>query len=157
MRPIRGLLVLLVVCILAGAIGGTATGSSIQTWYASQRKPELTPPGWVFAPVWTVLYAMMAVAAWLDWRRARGTPIGRRAMALFSVQLGLNALWSILFFGLRLPGIALVDIGLLWASIVGWLAVSARIDHRAAWLIAPYLAWVTFASYLNLRIWQLNR
>ncbi len=157
MRSIRGLLVFFVVCFLAGTIGGTATGLSIQTWYASQRKPALTPPGWVFAPVWVVLYTMMAAAAWLHWRRARGTPIGRLATALFSVQLGLNALWSILFFGLRAPGLALADVGLLWASIAGWLAVSARIDRRAALLIAPYLAWVSFASYLNLRIWQLNR
>ena len=153
----RSLIGFFLICFAAAAIGGTATGSSLGTWYQSLRKPALTPPGWVFGPVWTILYSFMAIAAWLVWRRGRGTKAGRRAMIFFSAQLALNALWSILFFGLQLPGAALVDIGLLWASIVGWLVASWRLDRRAAFLIAPYLAWVSFAAYLNFQIWRLNQ
>jgi len=156
-HSLKTLLIFLASTFGAAAIGGTATGRSIRDWYPTLRKPAVNPPSWIFGPVWTMLYLMMAVAAWLDWRRGRNTPIGKQALGLFAGQLGLNALWSILFFGLRAPGLALLEIVGLWAAIAAWLATSLRVDRRAAALIAPYLAWVSFASYLNFRIWKLNQ
>lgn len=157
MKSIGTLLGFFIASFAAAAIGGVATNRSLQSWYPSLRKPSLNPPSWVFGPVWTALYSLMAVAAWLDWRHGRSSENGRRALGLFGLQLGLNTLWSLLFFGLRAPGLALLEIGTLWASIAAWLIASTRVDRRTLWLIAPYLAWVSFASYLNLRIWQLNR
>ncbi|HEX5414649.1 MAG TPA: TspO/MBR family protein [Chloroflexota bacterium] len=141
----------------AAGIGGAATQSSLDTWYARLRKPKLNPPKWVFGPVWTTLYAFMAIAAWLDWRAGRNRHQGRRALRLFGIQLFFNTLWSILFFGRRAPGLALLDIAALWTSIVAWLSASLRVNRWTALLILPYLAWVSFASYLNWGIWRLNR
>lgn len=124
-------------------------------WYATLRKPSWNPPAWVFGPVWTALYTMMAVAAWLVWRRG-GWAAQRRPLALFLVQLALNAGWTPLFFGLKSPGLALAEIGLLWLAIVGTLIAFARVSRAAAWLLAPYLAWVSFAAALNFALWRLN-
>jgi tryptophan-rich sensory protein len=124
-------------------------------WYASLRKPSWNPPGWIFGPVWTALYAMMAVAAWLIWRRG-GWGKQRRPLLLFIVQLALNALWTPLFFGLHRPGLAFAEILLLWLAIALTLAAFWREHRAAAWLLAPYLAWVSFAALLNLTLWRLN-
>ena len=124
-------------------------------WYFELIKPPLTPPNWVFAPVWTLLYLGMAVAAWRVWRTGEG-PDRRRALMLFVLQLLVNGFWSYLFFGRHEIGAALVDI----AALVLLLAVTAtrfwRIDKPASTLLWPYLAWVSFASYLNLGLWLLN-
>ncbi len=113
------------------------------------------PPGWVFGPVWTALYAMMAVAAWMVWRRG-GFGMQRFPLVLFVTQLALNALWTPLFFGLHRPDLALVDIALLWLAIVSTVATFTRVHRGAAALLVPYLAWVSFATFLNLTIWRLN-
>lgn len=124
-------------------------------WYAQLEKPALTPPGWVFGPVWTLLYLLMAVAAGMVWQRV-GLRQARVALGLYFIQLALNAAWSWLFFGLHEPGWSLVDIGLLWLAIVATIAAFSRISVAAAWLLAPYLTWVSFASYLNFMLWRLN-
>ena len=143
----------LLVCLAAGLLGSLATAPQIPAWYATLAKPSWNPPNWVFAPVWTTLYVLMGIAAWLVWRK-RGFR-GRTAV-LFWSQLALNALWSILFFGLENPGAAFVEVVLLWVLIAATVRDFARISKVAAALLAPYLAWVTFASALNFAIWRLN-
>jgi benzodiazapine receptor len=147
-----GLAVWLMVCFVAPALG-SASGPG--GWFEKLQKPSWNPPGWVFGPVWTALYAMMAVAAWMIWRRG-GFRAQRFPLALFLAQLALNALWTPLFFGLHRPDLALVDIVLLWFAIAATLVAFARVHRGAAVLLAPYLAWVSFATFLNFTIWRLN-
>lgn len=154
-RGVLALLVSLGLALGAGAIGGLATASSIPTWYAGLAKPDFNPPNGVFGPVWTTLYVLMAVAAWRVWR----TPPDRRrsvALVLYGAQLVLNLLWSLVFFGLRQPGWALVDIAMLLAAVVATAVAFWRIDRPAGLMLAPYAAWVSFASVLNFEIWRLN-
>jgi tryptophan-rich sensory protein len=124
-------------------------------WYASLKKPSWNPPGWVFGPVWTTLYVMMAVAAWLVWKRG-GFSSQRPALVLFLAQLALNAAWTPLFFGLHRPGLAFAEILLLWLAIAAALAAFRPVSRAAAWLLTPYLAWVSFAAVLNFALWRLN-
>ncbi len=146
---------LLVASFTASAIGGLATAANVRAWYPTLTKPEWNPPAWVFGPVWTLLYILMAVAAWRIWRR-RDTPGARAALLGHGLQLVLNAGWSLLFFGLRSPGAALVEIVALW-SLLAWLFLRfRRIDPIAGWLWLPYLLWVSFATVLNATIWHLN-
>lgn len=148
---------------LAGILGSVFTAPQIGTWYAGLVKPELAPPNWVFAPVWTTLFALMGVAAYLVWRRGAGAA-RRLALTLFFVQLALNALWSFIFFGstsltingLNNIGVAFIEITVLWLAILATILAFRRISRTAAWLLAPYLLWVTWAAYLNYRIWTLN-
>jgi tryptophan-rich sensory protein len=147
---------LLVTSFAAAAIGGAATATSVGTWYRTLHKPAWNPPDGIFGPVWTLLYVCMAVAAWRVWR-ASDPAAGRRTLALFGVQLGLNALWSVLFFGLRQPGWAFAEVIVFWASLVLLLVRFGRADRIAAALWAPYVAWVSFASVLNGTVWWLNR
>lgn len=141
--------------LATGFVGALATASSVDSWYQSLTKPPWTPPDVLFGPVWTVLYILMGVAAWLVWKRA-GNRMIHRPLAVYALQLILNACWSFIFFGLRNPGAALIEIFFLWAAIVANVACFARVDRRAAWLLAPYLAWVSFAVALNFAIWWLN-
>lgn len=150
------LLGFLVLTFAAAGIGGVATNSSVGSWYPTLVKPTWNPPGWVFGPVWSALYLMMAVAAWRVSLRTE-QPGRRSALTWFFVQLGLNALWSCLFFGLRNPGLAFAEIFVLWTALVVVLIKFARIDRLAAILWVPYLAWVSFASVLNGTVWWLNR
>ena len=143
----------LVLCALAASTGIIFTPGP---WYAGLEKPDLTPPNWLFPPVWTALYIMMAVAAWLVWKRA-GSKQAHLAMLAFLVQLALNAAWSWLFFGMHLTAWALVELSLLWLTIIATLVLFARIHVVSGWLLAPYLLWVSFAGYLNFGLWQLNR
>jgi benzodiazapine receptor len=124
-------------------------------WYLGLLKPSLTPPGWVFGTVWTLLYTMMGLAAWLVWKR-KGYAAASRSLWLFLLQLGLNALWSYLFFGLKNPGLALLDIVALWLAILATLIAFFRHYRLAGKLLLPYLLWVSFAIYLNLQFWRLN-
>lgn len=139
---------------VAGAIGGFFTTPAIDTWYAFLTKPEWTPPSWVFGPVWTTLYFLMGLAAFLVWRAKKE---GREfAVNIFFVHLVLNALWSVVFFGLRMPLYGLTIIVMLWLMIV-WLVVLFYPQSRAAaWLLVPYLFWVTYATTLNVGIVMLN-
>jgi len=140
----------------AGAVGGIATAGSIGGWYQTIAKPEWNPPGWVFGPVWTTLYLMMGIAAWLVWRKAKA---GEKALplGLFAVQLALNAFWSFVFFAWHQIGWALVEIIVLWVAIAATIASFSRVSKTAARLLIPYLIWVSFASYLTYTIWTLNR
>lgn len=155
--------------LLAGGIGSVFTASAIPTWYATLARPELSPPNWIFGPVWTTLYIMMGVAVWLVWNRRDNTsPAMKRsihiALILFIVQLILNTLWSIIFFGspslniygINNIGIAFIEIILLWLAIAATIFAFAKISKTAAWLLVPYIVWVSFASYLTYAIWTLN-
>ncbi|HOW72801.1 MAG TPA: tryptophan-rich sensory protein [Phycisphaerae bacterium] len=149
------LVLCVVVCFAAAAIGAAVTGPSVPGWYASLNKPSWTPPSWVFGPVWSLLYLLMGISAWQVWRRT-GLRAATVPLALFGIQLLLNAAWSGLFFGLRSPGAALLDIVLLWCAILGTVIAFWRRSAPAGWLMLPYLAWVSFAVALNLAIWNLN-
>jgi benzodiazapine receptor len=146
----------LLACLLIGFTPG-AVGGRFQPgeWYAALTKPALTPPGWVFPVAWTLLYATMGVALFLVWQR-RGAPLRTSALAVFAVQLVLNAAWSWLFFGLHRPDLAFIDIVALWVLILASAVLFRRIRPVAGALLLPYLAWVGFASYLNLMLWRLN-
>ena len=154
-RSTLGLVAWVILCYAAGAIGSVFTSGAIPGWYRDIAKPEWTPPSWVFGPVWTALYLMMAVAAWLLWRQG-GFPSQRKPLILFLVQLTLNAAWTPLFFGLHSPGLAFAEIILLWMAIAATLAAFRRTHLVAAWLLTPYLAWVSFAAVLNFTLWRLN-
>ncbi|WP_169978893.1 TspO/MBR family protein [Tautonia rosea] len=155
LRTVLTLIGFLLVCFAAAGLGGLFTSQGIGPWYDSLNKPRWTPPNTLFGPVWTALYAGMAVAAWLVWRRV-GWSGGRVALGLFTVQLALNIAWSGLFFGARRPDLAAVEIVLLWAAILATLIAFLPISRPAGVLMLPYLLWVSFATALNLAIWQLN-
>lgn len=155
----RGLraVVFILVCELAGVIGSIFTRASIPGWYAGLVKPSFNPPGWVFAPVWTILYALMGIAAWLVYEKSPGRKDIRGALAVFGVQLVLNALWSIVFFGAHQILGAAVLIVVLWVMIVVTIRVFSRISKAAAYLLVPYILWVSFATVLNISLYVLNR
>lgn len=140
----------------AGSVAAYLTARGVREWYPQLRKPPGTPPNSVFGPVWTTLYVLMAISAWLVWRDY-GWRGGRFALLIFFAQLGLNMAWSGIFFGARLPGIAFAEIVLLWFAIAFNIFVFYWLTPLAALLLLPYLLWVTYASYLNFGIWRLNR
>ena len=151
------LAVCVLACLAAGSIGSIFTYGSVNTWFPTLAKPSFNPPGWVFGPVWTTLYILMGIAAGLVWNRGGlSDPTIRKALWLFALQLGLNTLWSALFFGLKSPFFALVDIVFLWAAILATTLAFKPVSAAAAWLMTPYLAWVSFAAILNAAIWKLN-
>ena len=146
------LVVLLILCFAVAGAGGMATAPSIPNWYADLAKPSWTPPGWVFGPVWSVLYLSMAVAAWLVWRQGDAVV----PMVLFGIQVVFNAAWSWLFFWFHDPGAAVLDIVLLWMAIAATTVIFWRRSTLAGFLFVPYLIWVSFAAVLNFAIWRLN-
>jgi tryptophan-rich sensory protein len=150
-----GLGVFVVLCLAISAIGGWVTADSIGTWYRTLQKPDFNSPDWVFAPVWSLLYLMIALAGWRVWRR-RGLAGARVAMGAYAAQLALNLAWSFVFFGGQMIGIALAEIVLLLVAIGVNALLFWRIDRMAGWLLAPYAAWVAFASILNFALWRLN-
>lgn len=154
-HPWIGLVVLVALCFAASGVGGAVTYPEIENWYAKLAKPPWTPPDWVFGPVWSVLYLGMAVAAWAVWRQG-GVKTAWCPLGLFAVQLALNVAWSWLFFGLHSPGLAFVEILLLWAAIAATTVAFWRRSVAAGLLFVPYLAWVTFAGLLNFSVWRLN-
>lgn len=144
----------ILLCLAVGGLGGYASSDAIDGWYRTIAKPSWNPPDWVFGPVWTVLYIMMAVAAWLVWREG-----GRRhpALTLFFIQLGLNFAWTWLFFNMQSPGLALIEVAFLWTGVLLTMLAFFGRSRTAGWLFVPYLAWVSFAAVLNAAIWLLNR
>lgn len=147
----------LVTVLAAGAIGSVATAKAIPTWYAALAKPRFNPPEWLFGPAWTVLYLLMAVAAFLVWKQGFGSPGVKLALAVFLLQLILNALWSVLFFGLRSPLAGMVDIVVMWVAILWTIVLFFRVSVPAGVMLLPYIAWVSFAAVLNAAILRLNR
>jgi len=146
------IILFLIVCFAVAGIGSFATTPEIPTWYAKLKKPSWNPPNWLFGPVWTTLYAAMAVAAWLVWKRA-GWQV---ALTLFAIQLALNLAWSFIFFRFHNPGWAFAEIVLLWIAIAATAISFAPVSKVAAVLFVPYLVWVTYAAALNFSIWKLN-
>ena len=158
LREALGLAGFLALCFAVAGAGGAVTATSVGGWYQGLEKPAFNPPDGVFAPVWSVLYAMIALAGWRVWRRRGWTRNGapEPALVAWALQLGLNLCWSFVFFGARLIGAALVEIVLLLVAIAVTTGLFARIDRIAAWLMAPYAAWVAFAALLNAALWRLN-
>jgi benzodiazapine receptor len=155
-RDIIKLVVSIVACQCAGLIGSVFTTPNIPTWYATLEKPIFTPPSWLFAPAWITLYLLMAIAAFLIWRRGLAHEGVKCALIVFLVQLVLNALWSVVFFGLQSPLWGMVVILALWVAILLTTIKFFKLSVAAGSLMLPYILWVSFASALNISIWLLN-
>jgi tryptophan-rich sensory protein len=151
----------LVGCVLlcgsAGLIGGVFTARSVRTWYVTLAKPWFNPPSWLFGPAWALLYLLMGIALYLVWDSPDRSELRQAALGVFVLQLVFNAAWSIVFFGMRRTFAAFVEITALWLLIAATLVLFWRVTPAAGYLLAPYLAWVTFAAVLNYAIWRLNR
>ncbi len=145
----------LVACLAAGGLGLIFTRPAVGGWYAALNKPSFNPPNWVFGPVWTVLYVLMAIAVWMVWRVRKSRPVCL-ALGLFGVQLVLNAAWSLIFFGLHAPLAAMLELALLWVAVALTLVVFWRTARPAGVLLLPYMAWVSFAAVLSAAIAVLN-
>ena len=150
------LVISILIPLLVGAVAGLFTSSGVKGWYALANKPWFNPPDWIFAPVWTGLYIMMGIAFFLIWRAAADKTIKQTAMILFVVQLVINFFWSFIFFRLQQPGWAFAEIILMWVTILLTILSFGKISATAAWLMVPYICWVSFASVLNYNIWKLN-
>ncbi len=155
MKKTYKLIISLLIPQLAGGLGSVFTAISVKDWYLTLEKPAINPPAWVFGPVWTMLFLLMGYALYLVWIDESGK---RRTLAylVFGIQMILNILWSIIFFGLHSPGGALFEMIFLWLAILATIIAFAKISRLAAWLLAPYILWVSFAGYLNYSIWILN-
>lgn len=150
-------IIAIAVCEMVGIVGAIFTTPSIQSgWYATLLKPALNPPAWIFGPVWTMLYFLMGVAVFLIWKKGFERRCVKIALIIFDIQLALNVFWSIIFFGWQSPGGAFVEIIFLWLAILVTIIMFAKISRPAAWLLFPYIIWVSFAGYLNFSIWQLS-
>ncbi len=158
MNKITRISAVVVTCLAVGYFSGMVTRSAITTWYPTLVKPSFNPPNWVFAPVWSMLYAMMGIAAGLVWDRIEiEKELVKKALIIFAIQLALNALWSFLFFGLKNPMLAGIEIIILWLMIFETYIQFSKINKIAGYLFIPYLFWVSFAMVLNGSIWWLNR
>jgi tryptophan-rich sensory protein len=143
-------------CFAVAAVSGRWTAAEVPGWYRTLVRPAIALPSWVFAPVWTTLYALMAIAAWQVWVSA-ASPMRTWGLLLFLLQLGLNFAWSWIFFRQHAIGLALAEVVLLWAATGAAMLVFGRVSAVSAWLMAPYWAWVSFAALLNAAFWRLNR
>ncbi|MBK7433996.1 MAG: tryptophan-rich sensory protein [Chitinophagaceae bacterium] len=150
------LFISLLIPLAVGAFAGLFTSSGVNGWYASANKPGFNPPNWIFAPVWTGLYIMMGIALFLVWRSAAAKELKQAALILFAVQLLLNFAWSFIFFKLEMTGWALVEMIMMWVMILLTILWFGKISPVAAWLLVPYISWVSFAAVLNYSIWKLN-
>ena len=155
-RDLLGLFAFIILCLAVSGVGGVITATSVDTWYQALEKPPFNPPDWVFAPVWTVLYILMGIAAWRVWR-LRSFEAAPKAFAVFGVQLCLNLAWSFLFFGLQRIDLALIEIVILLVAIIANTIMFWRIERLAGLLFVPYAAWVTYATILNISLWLLNK
>jgi len=151
------LIVCLAVTFSAAFIGSLFTREAVPDWYANLNKPSFTPPNWLFGPVWTILYLLMAISAVIVWQKGLANPAVRIALTIYLIQLILNAVWSVIFFGLKMPWLSFIEIILLWSAIGLTIFAFARVSITAAVLLVPYILWVSFAAVLNFFIWLLNR
>lgn len=142
--------------LIVGGVSGLFTATGVESWYQTINKPSWNPPNWVFAPVWTTLYIMMGVALFLVWKSDSSEILKRTAITLFTIQLFLNFFWSFIFFGQQEIGWALVEIIAMWLFILLTIFAFANVSKLAAWLLVPYISWVSFATILNYTIWKLN-
>jgi benzodiazapine receptor len=158
MNKITRIAVAIIVCLAVGYSSSTVTKEGVETWYPTIIKPVFNPPNWVFMPVWTLLFILMGIAAGLVWDRIKNQNAEvKKALGFFLIQLALNAIWSYLFFGLKNPMLALIEIALLWLMIYETYLKFIKINKTAGYLLIPYMAWVGFAAILNASIWWLNR
>ena len=157
MKVIAKLISSVSICLMTGFVGSALTMDSVKTWYAELSKPSFNPPDWAFGVVWPILYLMMGVAAFLIWRKGIESRQVRVALGLFVLQLFLNGIWTPIFFGLHMMGLALAEIILLWLAILATIVSFWRISKSAAYLLIPYILWVSFAIALNAALWHLNR
>lgn len=153
---LTGLLVFLALSAAVAVIGALSTVEGVAGWYLGLNKPAFTPPNWIFGPVWTALYAAIAVAGWRIWLRPQDAPGRNLGLTLYGLQMALNLLWSPLFFAVHAMVLALADIVLLIATVAASALVFRRLSPLAAWLLVPYLAWLSFATVLNFAVWRLN-
>ena len=156
MQKFLKLFLAVIICEAAGIIGSIFTTPSIGTWYKTLIRPDLAPPNWVFGPVWTTLFLMMGIALFLIWEKDHKSKMAKIALTVFGVQLILNTLWSILFFGLQNPFVAFIELIFLWIAILATIILFVKISKSAAWLLVPYILWVSFAGYLNFSFYSLN-
>lgn len=150
------LIISIAIPLAVGGVAGFFTSSSVNGWFQSLNKPSFNPPSWLFGPVWTTLYILMGIAFYLVWVAPADEQLKRRAQAFYFIQLALNFAWSFIFFSAKQPGWAVVDIVLLWVMILATILQFRRISPAAAWLLVPYICWVSFATVLNTAIWRLN-
>ncbi len=150
------LIAAIIICQVAAVIGSVFTAPSIPTWYASIQKPDFNPPNWVFAPVWTTLFLLMGISLYLVWDRGLEKKGVKLAVYVFGIQLALNVVWSLLFFGLQNPFFAFVEIVFLWIAILVNIILFYRISRKAGIILVPYILWVSFAAFLNYSVWVLN-
>lgn len=142
--------------LFVGGLSGFFTANSIAGWYATLQKPSFNPPNWIFGPVWTILYIMMGIALFVIWKSEAEPVLKKQALILFAIQLAVNFCWSLLFFYCESPGWALLDIIVMWVLILMTIFSFAKISSFAAWMLVPYISWVSFAMLLNFAIWKLN-
>jgi translocator protein len=142
--------------LLVGAVSSFFTAAGVNGWYVTAQKPSFNPPNWIFAPVWTTLYILMGIAMYIVWMAKVNTTIKKTAIALFVLQLSLNFLWSFIFFKMQQPGWAFAEIVAMWIAILLTIIWFGKISSTAAWLLVPYICWVSFATVLNYYIWQLK-
>ncbi len=158
MKTYLRILLCVVICLAVGYLSSITTQSSIKTWYPTIEKPIFNPPNWVFAPVWTLLFILMGIAAGRVWNQLEtNKELVKKGLLFFGVQLALNALWSYLFFGLQNIFLGLIEIILLWLVIYETYLIFKKIDKKASYLLLPYLAWVGFATILTASIFWLNK
>jgi translocator protein len=156
MSNIVKLIIALIIPLAVGGISGFFTASSVDNWYQTVNKPSWNPPNWVFGPVWITLYVLMGIALYLVWKSGADESVKKTAIILFAVQLGLNFFWSFIFFNQHQIGWALAEIIAMWIMILLTIFAFARANNTAAWLLVPYISWVSFATILNYTIWKLN-
>ena len=156
MNNISKLIIAVAIPVAVGATSGFFTVTGVESWYQSINKPLWNPPDWIFGPVWTTLYILMGIALYLVWNSDTSSALKRTAITLFSIQLIFNFFWSFIFFNQQQIGWALVEIIMMWIAILLTIFSFAKISTAAAWLLVPYICWVSFATVLNYTIWNLN-
>ena len=151
------LIIAIAIPLIVGGTSGFFTATGVESWYQTIARPTWNPPGWLFGPVWTTLYVMMGISLFLVWKEDASVELKKIGIALFAVQLVLNFFWSFIFFNQHQIGWALVEIAAMWVFILLTIFAFAQVNKAAAWLLVPYISWVSFATILNYTIWQLNK